>query len=93
MLTAQQSPLPDPQSRYFTLSGRQLTVLRLVCKGVRNAEIAAYMGLTERTVKGYVKQLFLIFDVDNRTELAGLLAAAAEQPHPLETTAPDITHA
>jgi hypothetical protein len=30
------------------------------------------LNLTERTVKGYVSQLFLIFDITNRTELIGL---------------------
>jgi DNA-binding NarL/FixJ family response regulator len=67
-----------PAPRLADLTYRQLTVLRLVCKGLRNSEIASHIGLAERTVKTYVKDLFLIFDVTNRTELAGLLAAEAE---------------
>lgn len=56
------------------LNARQTDVLRFVCKGLRNREIADLMGLKERTVKGYVAQLLLIFDVTNRTELVGLFA-------------------
>jgi DNA-binding NarL/FixJ family response regulator len=55
------------------LRPRQQEVLRLLCKGLRNAEIGAQLGISERSVKGYVSQLFLIFEVSNRTELAGLI--------------------
>jgi len=55
------------------LNHRQRDVLCLVCKGLRNVEVGQQLGLSERTVKGYLSQLFLIFDVTNRTELAGLV--------------------
>lgn len=54
------------------LNQPQSDVLQLVCKGLRNAEIARQLGISERTVKGYISQLFLIFDVTNRTELVGM---------------------
>jgi DNA-binding NarL/FixJ family response regulator len=57
------------------LSERQLEVLLLVCKGFHNSEVAQQLRLSERTVKGYVSQLFLILDVTNRTELAGRFGA------------------
>ena len=60
-----------PQQR---LNERQAVTLFLLGKGLRNAEIARQLGLSTRTVKSYVSQLFLIFDVTNRTELAGLFA-------------------
>jgi len=53
------------------LNSRQLDTLFLVCKGLRNAEIATQLQVSKRTVKGYVAQLLLIFDVTNRTELVG----------------------
>jgi DNA-binding CsgD family transcriptional regulator len=56
------------------LNSRQREVLRLVCKGLRNAEIADLIGVKERTVKSYLAQLFIIFDVTNRTELVGIFA-------------------
>lgn len=57
------------------LTGRQRAVLSLLCKGLRNSEIGLQLGLSERTVKGYVRDLLLLFDVSNRTELAGEIAA------------------
>jgi DNA-binding NarL/FixJ family response regulator len=55
------------------LSPRQSEVLFLVSKGLRNSEIGRHLGLAERTIKWYVSQIFLILDVSNRTELAGLV--------------------
>jgi DNA-binding NarL/FixJ family response regulator len=59
-------------SRRLTNSHQE--ILFLISKGLRNAEIASHLGLAERTIKGYVSQLLLIFDVTNRTELVGLFA-------------------
>jgi DNA-binding NarL/FixJ family response regulator len=59
---------------------RHQEVLHLVSKGLRNAEIGHQLGLTERSVKGYVSQLLLIFDVTNRTELVGLFVDSLECP-------------
>lgn len=56
------------------LTERQRETLFLVCKGLHNKEIAGQYGLSPRTVKGYVRELLIIFDVSNRTELVGLLA-------------------
>lgn len=57
------------------LNTKQTDVLLLVCKGLRNSDIALALGLKERTIKAYMAQLFLIFDVTNRTELVGLFVA------------------
>jgi DNA-binding NarL/FixJ family response regulator len=53
------------------LTPRRREILLFLCKGLHNAEIAQLLKLSERTVKGYISQLFLIFDVTNRTELVG----------------------
>jgi len=60
------------------LSPRQRDVLFYLRKGMRNAEIGTLLGIKERTVKMYVHQLFDIFDVTNRTELAGSLRYSDE---------------
>jgi len=52
---------------------RQRNVLQLVTKGLRNSEIGEQLGISERSVKSYLSQLFLIFDVTNRTELVGVV--------------------
>jgi DNA-binding NarL/FixJ family response regulator len=61
------------ETRPERLNPRQTDVLRSVCKGFRNAEIGRQLGISERTVKWYVSQLLLRFDVTNRTELAGFV--------------------
>jgi DNA-binding NarL/FixJ family response regulator len=63
------------------LNERHEQVLKLIAKGFRNAEIGKQLGLTERTIKGYVSQLLLAYDVTNRTELIGLFVTP-EQTEP-----------
>ena len=75
-IAAQALPV-DLESR---LNGRQKDVLRLVFKGLRNSEIAIQLGISESTVKWYISQLFLVFDVTNRTELAGFVGATLYHP-------------
>jgi DNA-binding CsgD family transcriptional regulator len=65
------SALLPPNTR---LSERQRDVLYLICKGLRNSEVAKRLGIGERTAKGYVTQLLLIFGATNRTELVGMIA-------------------
>jgi DNA-binding NarL/FixJ family response regulator len=57
------------------LTKRHEEILSLLFKGLRNAEIGEQLGLSARTVKSYLNQMFLIFDVSNRTELVGLFAS------------------
>jgi DNA-binding CsgD family transcriptional regulator len=54
------------------LNRRQRDVLFLVSRGLKNSEIAAHLGLSQRMAKYYVSQLLLIFGASNRTELVGL---------------------
>jgi DNA-binding NarL/FixJ family response regulator len=56
------------------LTARQQAVFVLIAKGFRNREIAGHLGLSERTIKGYVSALLLVFEATNRTELVGLLS-------------------
>ncbi|MEU8485953.1 response regulator transcription factor [Streptomyces sp. NPDC048641] len=52
------------------LTGRQLDVLRLLCRGMSNTDIAAELGMTEGTVKGHVTQLLSRLGARNRVEAA-----------------------
>ena len=56
------------------LSDLHRQVLFLLSRGLRNSEVAHQLGKSERTIKSYVSQLLLVFDVTNRTELVGVLA-------------------
>jgi NarL family two-component system response regulator LiaR len=50
------------------LSTRELEVLSLAARGISNKDIAIKLGLSLRTVKGYLADLFLKLNVASRTE-------------------------
>ena len=56
------------------LGSREAEVALLVCKGLRNREIAMLFGTSCETVKKQVRSLFAKLGVSNRAELAGFLA-------------------
>lgn len=51
-------------------SERELEVIRLVMDGATNAEIAATLGLSEKTVESHLRRLFDRYGLLSRTELA-----------------------
>jgi len=53
----------------ISISPRLYEVLQLIDKGYTAPEISDLLGLSKHTVKDYIKDLFLRFDVHNRTEL------------------------
>jgi DNA-binding NarL/FixJ family response regulator len=61
----------NPSSEaYAALSPRQRDVALAVARGLTNAQIAVELGLTEGTVKAYLKDVFRILGASNRTQLA-----------------------
>jgi DNA-binding NarL/FixJ family response regulator len=54
------------------LTPRELDVLRLAAKGLRNRDIARVIGRTEETVKVHLKHIMAKLDVDDRTEAVTL---------------------
>jgi len=56
------------------LSIRETQVLRLVAKGLQNREIAAQMGVTENTVRTYIRRLLAKLGCQSRSEAAALAA-------------------
>jgi DNA-binding NarL/FixJ family response regulator len=68
-------PLPVPVAQRLAdrtlqpeLTARELDVLRLIAKGMRNKEIAARLGIGEETTQGHVKNILLKFGLHDRTE-------------------------
>ncbi len=53
-----------------TLTPREMDILRLIVRGWSNKEIGADLGISETTVKGYLKALFLKLGVVDRTQAA-----------------------
>jgi len=50
------------------LTRREAEVLKLVARGMGNRDIAGYLGLAERTVKGHMMSIFSKLGVGSRTE-------------------------
>jgi DNA-binding NarL/FixJ family response regulator len=58
------------RERLRDLTEREIEVLTLVGEGSSNADIAARLYLSEKTVKGYVSRLFDKLGCENRTQAA-----------------------
>jgi DNA-binding NarL/FixJ family response regulator len=64
------------QGRADTLTARELEVLRLLARGLRNKEIAARLYVSERTVNFHLANIYQKLNVSGRTEA---LSKALEQ--------------
>jgi two-component system NarL family response regulator len=67
-------PMPPEVAQKFTdrmfqptLTPRELEVLRLVARGLRNKELAADLKISEDTVQGHMKSIFVKLSVSDRT--------------------------
>lgn len=60
----------------LTLSNRELEILRRICRGQKNKDIAAELDLTEVTVKAYVRSLCTKLNASNRTQAATMALAS-----------------
>ena len=58
------------------LTERQVEVLRLVCRGASNKQIARELALSDKTVKAHVTAIFRALNVVNRTQAATAAQAA-----------------
>jgi DNA-binding NarL/FixJ family response regulator len=66
------SPAPTAQPLAAELSARELQVLRLLARGLNNADIARQLFLSEGTVRNYVSAILSKLDVSDRTQAAVL---------------------
>jgi DNA-binding NarL/FixJ family response regulator len=56
------------------LNNREIAVLRLVAVGKANKQVASQLGVSEETVKGYLKSIFAKLDVGDRTHAVTVAA-------------------
>jgi DNA-binding NarL/FixJ family response regulator len=69
LLEASVSSQPNPPSQIIDkLSEREVDVLRLMARGLNNADIAAQLYLSEGTVRNRVSAIFVKLDVIDRTQ-------------------------
>ncbi|QKJ19351.1 response regulator transcription factor [Microbacterium hominis] len=62
--------LPDRTRRVDRLSAREREVLLLAAEGMANKQIARRLGITERTVKAHLGNVYRQLDVADRTSAA-----------------------
>jgi len=62
------------KERWGTLSQREQEVTAFTCLGYTNRQMAARMGVSPDTVKGYVRQALVKFHLHSKDELRMLLA-------------------
>lgn len=72
-IPAEVSRVLDRRLSFDPLTAREIDVLRLVAQGMSNRELGVVLGLTENTVKGYLKNILSKLDAPDRTA-AALLA-------------------
>lgn len=81
-------PRPSTLEQPFGLTTRELQVLRLLCEGLRNAEIAERVHRSVRTVDHHLAAVFAKLGVDSRmaaiqaAQGAGLALQSGQSPRP-----------
>src|SRR3984893_6605958 len=60
----------DTPNLFIDLSDREIEVLRLIADGLSNAEIAAKLIISEKTVKGHVSNILGKLHMMDRTQAA-----------------------
>jgi DNA-binding NarL/FixJ family response regulator len=68
-------PAKEPKNAPH-LTPRRREMAGLVSKGLSNPEIARVMGISQRSVRGEMSALLMLFEASNRTELAAMIAEA-----------------
>lgn len=63
----------------YSLTDRELDVLRYVARGERNKQIAASLGIAEPTVKAHLVHIFEKLGVENRTTAARVARSTATE--------------
>lgn len=67
------APTSPPATSFPALTERETEVLRMISKGMTQAETGRLLGISQHTVAGYVKELYRKLNVSSRAE-AALLA-------------------
>jgi DNA-binding CsgD family transcriptional regulator len=70
---ARQRSRSDNVQPSWRLTPRELEVVNEVCKGARNAEIAATLGISPKTVENHISTIFAKAGVSSRSQLISVL--------------------
>ena len=61
-------PPRDADRVFAALTERQRELLELIAQGRDNAQIAATLGLSEKTVRNHITSIFAKLEVENRAQ-------------------------
>jgi NarL family two-component system response regulator YdfI len=75
-LLSQKSVVKAESRETFNLTDRELEVLEAVARGERSKEVASHLGISERTVKAHLANIYQKLGVDSR---AAAIAVAAQK--------------
>lgn len=64
------APVPEPNATAAILTPREREVLGLLGRGLRTAEVAQVLGLSEHTVASYIKTIYGKLSISSRAEAA-----------------------
>ena len=73
-------PEPTQRDRLAVLSAQERRVLALLAEGLTNKGIGEKLGLTEKTVKNYLSNIFDKLHLTNRAQAAALYAQQSATP-------------
>ena len=59
---------PEEQPAFFELTPRERQILEHIAGGLDNAQIAAHLGLSEKTVKNHITSVFAKLGVESRAQ-------------------------
>lgn len=62
------APVPCDDPAFHTLTRRERDIVVLIAQGRDNAQIAAYLGLSEKTVRNHITSIFSKLEVENRSQ-------------------------
>jgi len=57
-----------PPAAAIALSSREINVLSQVARGLSNKQIAAKLGISDKTVRNHLSRIFRKLDAGNRTQ-------------------------
>lgn len=86
-LTADETPRQEPAA-FVQLTRREREILEVVAHGLDNADIAARLGLSEKTVRNNITAIFDKLGVSTRAQAVARARDAGFAAHPLDQPRP-----
>jgi len=78
------APSPPPQPlRLRLLTAQELQIARAVSRGMSNAEVAAALFMSRKTVESHLSRIYRKLNIRSRTDLTRITTTRSEPPEPV----------